>query len=459
MAKANLLYICQSCGAEYNKWQGRCDSCGTWNTISEEKLDLNPALSKKAQKKGSEIEFTTLQGQIEDLPRIKTTLPELDRVCGGGLVPGSVILLGGDPGIGKSTILLQACAKLAEMNTNCAYISGEESINQIRLRAKRLKISKSPVNLASESNVMNILASIDNKTSAKVIVIDSIQTMYVDALDSAPGTVSQVRTSAYELIKLAKKRGFTLFIVGHVTKEGAIAGPKILEHMVDTVLYFEGERGHHFRILRTVKNRFGATDEIGVFEMTEKGLIEVENPSALFLAERRGNITGSSVFAGMEGTRPLLLEIQALISPSSLGTPRRAVVGWDNNRLNMITAVLQTRCGENFAPYDIYLNIAGGLKISEPAADLAVIASLLSSKNKKPAPADTVFFGEIGLSGEIRAIPHTESRLKEAEKLGFKKAVIPKQTNIKNTTNSKLEIKNIGHIQDLVAMFIENKKS
>ena len=325
-----------------------------------------------------------LSGAKEQIDRLSTGIAELDRVCGGGLVAGSVILVGGDPGIGKSTLLLQVCASVANSATNpeVYYISGEEAIDQVRIRAKRLGLEKSPVNLASSTEIKDIITSL-KKADAAVVVIDSIQTMYLSDVDSTPGSVTQVRACSYELIKLAKKKGFTLFLVGHVTKQGEIAGPRVLEHMVDTVLYFEGERGHHFRILRSVKNRYGATDEIGVFEMQDKGLVEVANPSALFLAERQGNISGSCVFAGIEGSRPVLVEIQALVSQSGYSSPRRAVVGWDSNRLSMILAVLEARGGINLSSQDVYLNIAGGLRITEPAADLAVALAIISSLNNK----------------------------------------------------------------------------
>jgi DNA repair protein RadA/Sms len=400
-----------------------------------------------------------LQSTGEKVPRRTTDISELDRVCGGGLVPGSVLLVGGDPGIGKSTLLLQATAALAK-KCKCVYISGEEAVEQVRLRAGRLGLADAPVALAASSNVRDIISTLDDVDTADVVVIDSIQTMSVDTLDSAPGTVSQVRAASNELIRLAKRRNITIFLVGHVTKEGALAGPRILEHMVDTVLYFEGDRGHQFRILRAVKNRFGATDEMGVFEMTQLGLQQVLNPSALFLAERRGNISGSCVFAGLEGTRPMLLEIQALVAPSSLGTPRRAVVGWDSGRLNMLLAVLESRCGLAFGNNDVYLNVAGGIRISEPAADIAVAAALLSSLSDTPAPADMIFFGEVGLSGEVRAVSQMESRLKEAQKLGFKSAFVPKLPPKKRksphtapTVSHNMALKHVGHVQDLVTMF------
>ena len=428
MAKKDIKqFVCQNCGAVYPKWQGKCDACGEWNTIIEEALggggfsNINPRKSK-----GQEIDFVSLSGTQEKVDRLSTSINELDRVCGGGLVSGSVILVGGDPGIGKSTLLLQACAKVANLaeKPEVYYISGEEAVDQVRIRAQRLGLDKAPVKLASCTDVKDIITTLE-KSKASVVVIDSIQTMYLEEVDSTPGSVTQVRACSYELIKLAKRKGFTLFLVGHVTKQGEIAGPRVLEHMVDTVLYFEGERGHHFRILRAVKNRYGATDEIGVFEMQDKGLVEVANPSALFLAERQGNISGSCVFAGLEGSRPVLVEIQALVSPTGYSSPKRAVVGWDSNRLSMVLAVLEARCGMNLSSQDVYLNIAGGLRISEPAADLAVASAVISSLTNKPLPADMVIFGEIGLSGEIRAVSQPSLRLKEAKKLGFASAIIP----------------------------------
>ena len=353
MAKRETEFVCQQCGAAHSKWAGRCDACGGWNTLVEEAVATGPAnsLAKSGSTKGKgrRLEFSGLQGDSREIPRRVTGIAEFDRVCGGGMVPGSALLVGGDPGIGKSTVLLQALAALAAGKSGkayrCAYISGEESLDQVRLRAVRLGVERAPVELAASNSIRDIAAALDHAGGAEIVVIDSIQTMYLDTLDSAPGTVSQVRACAQELIRLAKKRGFCLVLVGHVTKEGVIAGPRVLEHMVDTVLYFEGERGHQFRIMRAVKNRYGPTDEIGVFEMTDRGLAEVPNPSALFLADRRNQVTGAAVFAGMEGTRPVLVEIQALIAPTSYGTPRRAVVGWDGNRLAMVLAVLEARCG------------------------------------------------------------------------------------------------------------------
>ena len=436
MVKSQPRYACQECGAVYPKWAGRCEACGAWNSLVEEMLRSGPpkslAQSLGGGAHGSQaLDFVALAGESRGAPRHLTGIGELDRVCGGGLVPGSAILVGGDPGIGKSTLLLQAAAAVAAGGGAAAYITGEEAIGQIRLRAKRLGVEAAPVRLAVATSVRDIAAALDIANPPQLAIIDSIQTMYLDTLDSAPGTVSQVRGAAQELITLAKRRGFALVLVGHVTKEGMIAGPRVLEHMVDTVLYFEGERGHQFRILRAVKNRFGATDEIGVFEMSDRGLVEVPNPSAMFLAERSAadeagdSVAGAAVFAGIEGTRPVLVEIQALVAPSLLGTPRRAVVGWDATRLAMIIAVLDARCGLSVGANDIYLNVAGGLRIGEPGADLAVAAALVSALTENPVPADTVVFGEIGLSGRVRPVSRTVARLKEAAKLGFSQAWVP----------------------------------
>ena len=448
-------YVCQNCSAVYPKWQGKCDACGEWNTIVEEKVGGEGFSNFNPKRKGSLLDFVSLSGSPQVLERLHTNIRELDRVCGGGLVPGSVILVGGDPGIGKSTLLLQVCASIANLpeRPECYYISGEEAADQVKIRARRLGLETAPVNLASATDVKDIVTTLE-KTRAAVVVIDSIQTMYLEEAESTPGSVAQVRACAYELIKLAKKKGFVLFLVGHVTKQGSIAGPRVLEHMVDTVLYFEGERGHHFRILRAVKNRYGATDEIGVFEMQDKGLAEVENPSALFLAERQGNISGSCVFAGIEGSRPVLVEIQALVSQSGYSSTKRAVVGWDSGRLSMVLAVLEARGGLNLSSQDVYLNIAGGLKISEPAADLAVAMAIVSSLTNHPLPADMVIFGEIGLSGEIRAVSQPNLRLKEAHKLGFRSAIVPSQySKDKKKSNLDINIHEIGNVQKLINWF------
>ncbi len=457
MAKSTSRYVCQECGAVTPRWVGKCESCGAWNAIIEEEARESVPKGLGAGRSGKRLDFVSLRGVSAPPPRRVTGIAELDRVCGGGLVPGSCLLVGGDPGIGKSTLLLQTVAALAQ-EAQCLYISGEEAVDQVRLRALRLGLAEAPVQLASATSLRDIVASLEHGEPPAVVVIDSIQTMYLDSLDSAPGTVAQVRASAAELIRLAKRRGFTLFLVGHVTKDGQIAGPRVLEHMVDCVLYFEGERGHQFRILRAVKNRFGATDEIGVFEMSDRGLDGVPNPSALFLAERRGNVSGSCVFAGVEGSRPMLVEIQALVAPSALGTPRRAVIGWDSGRLAMILAVLDARCGLALGGNDVYLNVAGGLRIGEPAADLAVAAALLSSSTDIPVDADMVVFGEIGLSGEVRAVSQMDARLKEAAKLGFAQALAPALRGKggkggKPAGDGAIAARRIGHVQDLVSLF------
>ncbi|MCG8508164.1 MAG: DNA repair protein RadA [Rhodospirillales bacterium] len=457
MARPVRQFVCQECGAAAPRWAGRCDACGAWNTLIEE-APRESAPKGLGSKRGRKIDFVGLAGSGKRTPRTATGIREFDRVCGGGLVDGSAILVGGDPGIGKSTVLLQVAASPAG-GVGCAYISGEESIDQLRLRAARLGLAETPVKLAAANSVRDIVASLEDGDVPGFVVVDSIQTMFVDNLDSAPGTVAQVRASAQELIRLAKRRGFCLALVGHVTKEGLIAGPRVLEHMVDTVLYFEGERSHQFRILRAVKNRFGASDEIGVFEMTAGGLTEVANPSALFLADRQGDVSGACVFAGMEGTRPVLVEIQSLIAPSALATPRRAVVGWDSGRLSMLLAVLEARCGLAFAGADVYLNVAGGLRIQEPAADLAVAAALASAISGVPVPPEAVLFGEVGLAGEVRPVAHTDTRLKEAAKLGFGQAILPAERN-KEKTKSKtarnqsgMALTRIDRVDEIVRQF------
>ena len=421
MAKGGA-FVCTACGAASRKWAGQCEACGAWNTIEEDPgLSQGPAAASLGAAKGARIALRPLAGTEAPPPRLCFGGAELDRVLGGGLVPGSAILLGGDPGIGKSTLLLQAAARFPG---SAVYVSGEEAQAQVRLRAQRLGLTAAPVLLAAETNLRDILTTLD-AVRPGLAIIDSIQTMWSDRIDSAPGTVSQVRAAAHELVSFAKRRGVAVILVGHVTKDGQIAGPRVVEHMVDTVLYFEGERGHQFRILRAVKNRFGPADEIGVFEMTGAGLAEVANPSALFLGDGGARSPGAVVFAGIEGTRPLLCEIQALVAPSPLGTPRRAVVGWDSGRLAMILAVLEARAGVAFAGLDVYLNVAGGLRITEPAADLAVATALLSARFDVAVPERAVVFGEISLSGAVRPVSQTESRLKEAAKLGFTAAYAP----------------------------------
>jgi len=452
MARTQSKFVCQSCGAVTPRWSGKCESCGAWNTIIEERSNETPPKGKglKAAAKAQKIILTGLSGDSDTLDRTLSGLNEFDRVIGGGFVPGSAILLGGDPGIGKSTILMQAAAALAAHGKRVVYISGEEAIAQLRMRAARLDLSDAPIQLGAETNVEDIIATLKSEQSdghVDLVIIDSIQTVWSPVIESAPGTVSQVRASAQDLIHYAKSADTSLVLVGHVTKEGQIAGPRVLEHMVDTVIYFEGDRGHHFRILRAVKNRFGPTDEIGVFEMRGAGLVEVANPSALFLEAREDNVPGSVVFAGLEGTRPLLVEIQALAAPSSLATPRRAVVGWDSNRLSMVLAVLEARCGVSFAGRDVFLNIAGGLKVNEPAADLAVAAALISSICNQPLAPNSVIFGEISLSGAIRPVSQTGLRLKEAAKLGFHFANTALPANIEKPP---LEVNNLDKLTDLL---------
>lgn len=428
MAKVRNNFLCQACGAVSPRWSGRCDACGEWNSIVEEGMGggigAGPAAGR-SPRKGRPVKLSPLSGEIDDAPRFLSGISELDRVTGGGFVRGSALLIGGDPGIGKSTLLMQAAAALARRGNRVIYVSGEEAVAQIRLRAIRLGADGAPVELAAETNVEDILATLQDGVRPDLVILDSVQTLWTEMADSAPGTVTQVRAAAQAMIRYAKSTGTAVVLVGHVTKDGQIAGPRVVEHMVDGVFYFEGEGGHHYRILRAVKNRFGATDEIGVFEMSDKGLREVANPSELFLSERNAKSPGAAVFAGMEGTRPVLVEIQALVAPSPLGTPRRAVVGWDSARLSMVLAVLESHCGVKFSTNDVYLNVAGGYRISEPAADLAVAAALVSSLSGLALPPDCVYFGEISLSGALRPVGFSAQRLKEAEKLGFGLAVLP----------------------------------
>ncbi len=425
MARATQTFICQNCGSAYGRWQGKCDGCGEWNTITEENAGVAPAGPGRAPRKGRSFALEKLAGGSSEAPRLPSGVAELDRVTGGGFVRGSVLLVGGDPGIGKSTLLVQTAAALARTGHRVVYISGEEAVAQVRLRAERLGLTDAPVELAAETSVEDIIATLSSGTTPRLVVIDSIQTMWTDTVDSAPGTVTQVRSAAQVLIRFAKRSGAAIILVGHVTKDGQIAGPRVVEHMVDAVLSFEGEGAQHFRVLRAVKNRFGPTDEIGVFEMTGGGLQEVANPSQFFLSDRDRGSPGTAVFAGIEGTRPLLVEMQALVAPSSLGTPRRAVVGWDPARLSMVIAVLEAHCGVRLGGHDVYLNVAGGLRIVEPAADLAAAAALVSSLSGASLPVDAVYFGEVSLSGIVRPVAQTAARLKEAQKLGFARAVMP----------------------------------
>ena len=445
MSKIRNCYVCQNCGSIHPKWSGRCDDCGEWNSLQEE--TISPTEGKKTSlATDNKLAFNSLSADINEYSRIPTSMAELDRVLGGGLVQGSAILIGGDPGIGKSTLLLQLVSQLGNNGLNCAYISGEESTQQIKLRARRLGLSESPVKLLSATNIHDIINLVSHDKEIDLLVIDSIQTMYAQEFNSAPGTVSQVKACSHELVNFAKAKGVIVLIVGHVTKDGQLAGPKVLEHMVDTVLYFEGERGHHFRILRAVKNRFGGINEIGVFEMQEIGLKEVTNPSELFLTSSDRKVSGSSVLAAIEGTRPMLVEVQALIAPSYIPMPRRSVVGWDLNRLSMIIAVLSVRYGLNLSDKEVYLNIVGGLKVNEPAADLAVACALLSSSSNVPNLENSIIFGEIGLSGEIRKVSHAETRLKEAVKLGFTSAIVPFGTKFQH---EKMQVHEIAHIKQL----------
>src|SRR5450631_3263506 len=447
MAKSHASFVCQNCGAVAQRWQGRCEACGAWNSIAEESAASGiGARATQGARKGRVFGLSHLHEEDQPAPpRVTTGIGELDRVTGGGFVPGSVLLLGGEPGIGKSTLLIQACAALAAKNLRVVYISGEEAVDQIRLRALRLGLATAPVELAAETSVEDIVATLSHG------VIDSIQTMWTDVIESTPGTVSQVRGAAQALIRFAKTTGAAVILVGHVTKDGQIAGPRVVEHMVDAVMSFEGEGGRNFRILRAVKNRFGPAGEIGVFEMTGRGLAEVLNPSALFLSSRDTTAPGAAVFAGMEGTRPLLVEIQALVAPSPLGMPRRAVVGWDNARLAMVVAVLEAHAGVKLGQYDIYLNVAGGLRVGEPAADLAAAAALVSSLSGLSLAADSVYFGEIALSGAIRPVTHGLARLKEAAKLGFCRATIPLGAPENGETPVRdLNVQSCAHISGLV---------
>ena len=454
MTKASKAFVCQTCGAVTTRWSGKCAACGEWNSILEEATSPTgaPALVAIRGGKGRAAAFEGLQAETRDAPRLPTGMAELDRVLGGGLVPGSAVLVGGDPGIGKSTLLLQAAAALASRGAPVVYLSGEEAPAQVRMRAARLGLSQAPVALGTETNLANIIATLGKAKSPALIVIDSVQTLWSEGLEAAPGTISQLRGCASALVSWAKGSGSTLVLVGHVTKDGQIAGPKVIEHMVDTVLYFEGQSGNQFRILRSVKNRFGPTDEIGVFEMRYEGLQQAENPSALFLSDRDRGAPGTSVFAGMEGTRPILVELQALVAPSLLSMPRRAVVGWDPNRLAMLIAVVEARCGTRLGAHDVYLNVAGGLKLGDPAADLAAAAALLSSFTGRPAPEDTVYFGEVSLTGAVRAVGHMDQRLKEATKLGFTRAVVPASV-APDRELADIRLMLLSQLSELVAWF------
>ncbi|RYY47260.1 MAG: DNA repair protein RadA [Sphingomonadales bacterium] len=427
MAKPRKRYVCQACGSVTGQWAGQCGDCGDWNTLVEDAGGVVTPFQAKhnLQSGGRAIQLTGLNTDIALPERMETGIAELDRALGGGFVEGSATLIGGDPGIGKSTLLLQAAAKIANRGLKVVYVSGEEAGDQVRLRARRLGLGQAPVMFAAATSVRDILTTMSEGPAPGLLVIDSIQTMHSDLIEGAPGTVSQVRASAGELIRFAKENGTAVVLVGHVTKDGNIAGPRVLEHMVDTVLAFEGERSHQYRILRAVKNRFGGTDEIGVFAMETEGLSEVANPSSLFLTQRDESVTGTIVFPALEGTRPVLVEVQALVVRLASGaTPRRAVVGWDSARLSMILAVLEARCGLSFSTCEVYLNIAGGYRVQDPATARSA-AALVSALAERPLAADAVAFGEIALSGEVRPVAHGALRCREAAKLGFARALAP----------------------------------
>ncbi len=422
--KQKTRFVCQSCGYESPKWLGRCSECDSWGSFVEEKVSPAPAAARGVSPSTVAVPQHLDAVVSETESRITTSSEEFNRVLGGGIVPGSVVLVGGDPGIGKSTLMLQQGALLARTNT-VLYVSGEESAEQTKMRAERLGLRAEHFYVLPETDLDAVLVAVDELAPA-LLVIDSIQTMYRPLLESAAGSISQVRECAQALIYKAKKSGVAVFIIGHVTKEGYVAGPKTLEHMVDTLLLFEGDRDHFYRILRTSKNRFGSTREIGVFEMTDRGLNEVKNPSALFLSERRTGSHGSCVTCVLEGTRPILLEVQALVAPTNYGVPQRTASGVDHRRVALLLAVLDKRAGLKLSAHDVFVNVAGGAKIDEPAADLATIVSVASSFKNKPVAADAVLLGEVGLGGEIRAVIHIDKRVSEAEKMGFTKVVFPK---------------------------------
>jgi DNA repair protein RadA/Sms len=438
------VYLCQQCGYQSGKWLGRCPECGAWESLVEEVVDISkPVPTSSAQPQPL---FMAPDGDEE---RIGTGIGELDRVLGGGIVPGSVVLIGGEPGIGKSTLLLHLLAAIAAGNKKVLYVSGEESARQIKMRARRLGAIHPDEFLATENRVESIIA-MTCAMRPSLLAVDSIQTLTCDELASSPGSVTQVRESAYRLLGMAKKENIPVILVGHVTKDGAIAGPKVLEHMVDTVLYFEGDRSHAFRILRTVKNRFGSTNEIGVFEMKEEGLVQVSNPSEIFLAERPLNEPGSVVLPSVEGTRPILVEVQALVSPTNLGTARRTAIGADQQRLSLLCAVLEKKGGLDMYGHDIFLNIAGGMRIDEPALDLGVICALASSLLEKPIPSTTVVCGEVGLAGEVRAIGHVDVRIREAQRLGFSRFVLPSSNKERITWSPEIELVGVANLQELL---------
>ena len=453
MAKDRAIYICQSCGAITPRWVGRCEDCGNWNTITEEKRH-------KARHKAQPAILGDLAADDLTPPqRLQSQMEEFDRALGGGFVAGSIVLVGGEPGIGKSTLMLQVAAQIAQsQNQSAVYISGEEAAEQIRLRAHRLGEGRAPLKLVTETNLNSILALFEQTEPPALLIIDSIQTMWLDGLDAAPGTVTQLRAATQALVHLAKRTGTAIVLIGHVTKDGQIAGPNVIAHMVDGVFHFEGSAGHQFRILRSIKNRYGPADEIGVFEMHNDGLRGVANPSSLFLGSTDGAMSGAAVFAGIEGTRPLLMEVQALATPSVFGQPRRAAVGCDPARLSMLLAVMEARANVSFAGQDVYVNVAGGLRITDPAADLAIVAALLSSSWDIAWPEKTVFFGEISLSGHIRPVLRPDARLKEAKKLGFLSSIAPPDPDkAENITNAAQKI--VGNVNELTTYLGSNSES
>jgi DNA repair protein RadA/Sms len=442
-----VVFTCQSCGYRVPKWMGKCPDCGRWDTLVEELQHRRPASGRAAGRAAAATPVPIDSIQLEDEYRLCTGISEFDRVLGGGIVAGTLVLIGGDPGIGKSTLMLQALYGLARAGRKVLYVSGEESVRQIRLRSKRLETVSSQLLVAAEVDLDAILSMVES-TRPDVLVIDSIQTMFNAELASAPGSVSQVRESTIRLMLMAKQSGLPTFLVGHVTKDGAIAGPKLLEHMVDTVLYFEGDRNHMFRILRAVKNRFGSTNEIGVFEMKDRGLEEVGNPSAVFLSERPASAPGSVVTASMEGTRPILVELQALASSSSFGTPRRTILGLDTNRVALLVAVMEKKLGLHLMGHDVFMNVVGGVKIDEPAVDLGVVSAVASSFLDKPIPDGTLVLGEIGLTGEVRGIGQVEPRLLEARKMGFTRCLLPESNRKRLTGMDGLTISGIRNIAE-----------
>ena len=450
MQKVKTFFQCQACGHMSPKWLGRCPDCGAWNSFTEEKKETVARHTSLLAHLGKSEPQPLSSIKPESGHRISTGINELDRVLGGGVVSGSVILIGGDPGIGKSTLLIQTLSGISERYGSVLYASGEESPEQIKIRAERLSINSGKIILLAETSLESVVNAA-SKLNPKVLVVDSIQTVYAEDITSAPGSVSQVRECASKLMLFAKKSDIPVFIVGHVTKDGSIAGPRVLEHIVDTVLYFEGDSGHAYRLLRTVKNRFGSTNEIGIFEMSDSGLLEVENPSELFLLERPLNVSGSTVVATVEGTRTLMVEIQSLVSQTNFGMPRRTTIGVDYNRVNLLVAVLEKKVGMHLGGMDIFVNVVGGLKIIEPAVDLGVVTTIASSLRDVPVDPRLFVFGEVGLSGEIRAVAHAETRIKEASKIGFRRAVIPNGNYEKIKGDFGLQITGVKNVEDCLA--------